>query len=208
MSFLNALKSAQAKNEIKPPKTTRSQLADIISRAENIEQGDPSSIPPEYRKHESKNDWLPRIINNLSKNRLELYWDEKPQREVLATLKSFNFWWDRDRQCWFNFNNAAVRGFLVEYFHADFGDEPVIELPEKDQERIVKEAISESSLSLEMRREAVIPETPKELPSDEKTLERYRDQVDELITHLNMRPGDLIILAIDHLHKATFSRDS
>jgi hypothetical protein len=49
-----------------------------------------------------------KIIRNEELRGLEIYFDEKPQTEVLSTLKAEGFRWHRIKKCWYNKISDAV----------------------------------------------------------------------------------------------------
>lgn len=49
-----------------------------------------------------------KIIKNEELKGIEIYFDEKPQTEVLSTLKAEGFRWHRIKKCWYNKISDAV----------------------------------------------------------------------------------------------------
>jgi len=49
-----------------------------------------------------------KIIKNEELKGIEIYFDEKPQTEVLSTLKAEGFRWHRVKKCWYNKISDAV----------------------------------------------------------------------------------------------------
>lgn len=49
-----------------------------------------------------------KIIRNEELKGIEIYFDEKPQTEVLSTLKAEGFRWHRIKKCWYNKISDAV----------------------------------------------------------------------------------------------------
>ena len=149
---------------------------------------------------------LERVDINVSRNRLDLYFRGVPEQGIRSDMKVHGFRYNPDLVCWYHQDTEANRQFIRKSFAVE------IERKEPKPGPIVP-----TPATLDPRPEyLLVPEpAPVASPAEEPTTEpftpefsRFRTQVDELIAHLKIAPADLMLLAIDSLHKGTFSRDS
>lgn len=143
----------------------------------------PASMP------QTANDY-PRIERVINKQRIDLFFAEKPAAAVRAKMKAQGAWWNDDRKCWEFRDTFGNRGWLEDNFGAEFPEEQVAEISAEPE---TKEA---------PKQEPVFRTDAEPVPA----LAKYRQQVDELIAVLDVRPADLILIAIDFLHAAKVNK--
>lgn len=177
---------------------------------------DLSSVPAEYRGTTN-----PRIVFIANKQRIELYFDNKPTGSIRQSLKANDFFWNELDKCWHTRDTARARSYLEDYFNAEFGGTSEIDQrinlitkakePEPVLIPIPHEALAACpNCNAQTRCPACNPPNP---PSEDKSeepipepLAKYRQQVDDLIAMLDVRPADLMLMAIDFLHTAKVKR--
>lgn len=146
---------------------------------------------------------------NSTRNRLDVYFHQKPTDECRSLLKADNWMFSGERLCWFHADTEDNRRFLRD----NFG----VKLDPKDQGPVIPDTIAPlKPVRLSPAGGGYLQDTPAQVTVPETTstddmgpgFERYRKQVDELIAELRIAPADLMLLAINVLHKRTFSRDS
>ena len=54
---------------------------------------------------------MPRYKINAELNGVELYFDSKPESDVIELLKNNNWRWHRTKQCWYNRKNDTTLSF-------------------------------------------------------------------------------------------------
>jgi hypothetical protein len=62
----------------------------------------------------------PRIELNTEKGGIELYFDEKPNSDVLSELKDHSFRWNRYKKCWYCYDNPDNRALIISMFNISF----------------------------------------------------------------------------------------
>lgn len=120
--------------------------------------------------------------------RIELYFDAIPSGQVRQAMKDVDWWFDPEKKCWHNFDTALNRAWIEKFFG--------IELPAPEPVTIPEPAQVE---------EKVAVYTAEFMTAD---YARFRSQVDELQRELKIGAADLMLAAIDCLHKKMFSKDS
>lgn len=141
----------------------------------------------------------------LNRHRLDVFFNQKPSEEILKSLRAHDFHYRPSDKAWYNKDTETNRIFLEYAFGAHFVDSSDVE-DSKSYE------VSDNSILDNV----VVPENSVTLTSvnNEKDLEvspqfaKFRSQTNELLEHLKCEPADLMLIAIDALHKQTFSRDS
>lgn len=120
----------------------------------------------------------------LNRNRLDVFFSRKPGDEILQKLKAQGF---RDRDTdkgWFHFDSEDNRAFCTKEFGAVFEDDNTPDNIEAPAAPIAVEA-------------TVTPE-----------YETFKRQVNELIEYMKVEPADLMLLAVNTLHKKVFGKDA
>jgi hypothetical protein len=135
-----------------------------------------------------------RIERVLDRGRIDVYFSDKPDDRTLEILRGNGFRFRPSDKAWFHADNGRNRCILEDLLGVEFENPFVKECGVHDSTAGVPVDKGEDA---DMR--DVVPASPE--------FERYRQQVDELIEHLNIRPADLMLLAIDALHKTTFGRN-
>jgi len=120
----------------------------------------------------------------LNRNRIDVFFNEKPSDEILCGLRGQGFHYRPSDKAWYHQDTQTNRDFLNSLLKCDIA-----------QKGIVSGDIEPST---DYR------------PSEELSPEfvKFRSQTNELLEHLKCEPADLMLIAIDALHKSTFSRDS
>ena len=66
-----------------------------------------------------------KILENKEKNGIEIYFDAKPQQEVMDLLKENHFFWHRFKKCWYARNNEQSKQVIEQLKKNDL--KPVLE---------------------------------------------------------------------------------
>lgn len=130
----------------------------------------------------------------VNRNRIDVFFSQKPSNSVLDSLRSNGFHHRPSDKAWYHQDNLVNRKFLNSTFDADLEIvEPVLQPEPKTQQTIV-----------------VAPPLPDfdseeyKSPYNDSHYGVYRDQVDQLIQKLQIRPADLMLRAIDCLYVQVF----
>jgi len=135
---------------------------------------------------------LDRVEISINSKRLDLYFTGKPSEQVRTDLKANGFWFNPTTKAWYHKDCQANRDFIKDYFKFEIQD--------------LDDSFKDSgAVSYEM---SAVDQKPKSALSDTDypaTYQAYKKQVDELMKALEItEPADLMLIAIDKLHKDTF----
>lgn len=152
----------------------------LKARAEKLNLKLNSAAPPEKLEV--------RVRLMLATEEIEVHFSRFPGESIIADLKKAGFRWNST--CWFAKDSEQKRAFCRARFNA-------AEL-EPFQETPTPAPVEPPKL--------VVRDTPVEAAKpDTSPFGIYKRQVDELVEYLHINPSDLLLLAMDKLHKATFS---
>lgn len=128
---------------------------------------------------------IDRIEVVVNRNRLDVWFTDKPCQEFRAILKAFNWYFSPERgNSWYNKDTPENRQFLISRFGISGSqfeqNEPVPELVPTDEP---------------------IPA----MDHAEERFIKYRDQVNQLCEHYGFDKYELLYFAIDRLFKETIN---
>lgn len=135
----------------------------------------------------------------LNRNRVDVLFPEKPSEFILQALRDKGFRFRPSDKAWFHQDNPGNREFLTKLVKAEFeqDDEPTKALAVGDPGvNGAPGAQSFSPLATCEDHSALL-----ELPD----YETFKQQCQELLNHYGLDAADLMLLAVDKLHKNTFS---
>lgn len=142
---------------------------------------------------------LIRVERVLNRNRLDIYFPQKPTEYVRSLLKTHGFRFNDERVCWYHQDNLQNREFLVRQFNASFSDSA--EVPQSTESHDSESAHSQG------RVEALqsTGNDPEKDSGDSETWQRFKMQVNALQSELGLDSADLMVTAIDCLYKKTLN---
>lgn len=209
MSFLNALKNKatieQSKlvssKKIDPVKigswTGKDTIPEQVAEIDRLLNGFTPSPQIEINSNfgtEDQNFYNPvdtvKIERVLNRNRIDIYFPEKPSEEIRSRLKDRGFRFDPERCAWYHKDTLLNRVFLSEHFNAQGL------ITSDDLDSIQGEVADDLSKS--------IVEEPVTASEGSEVYQQYKKQVNALIEELKIDPADLMLLAIDTLYRSTF----
>lgn len=120
------------------------------------------------------------IVQN--KNRLDVYFNRIPADFIRNDLKANGFRWNQDRACWYNKDCNETRSYLKSKLGCEID--------------LIESAVIDASEPITEDVKTALPE------SDSYT--KYKKQVNELVEYFQVDASDLVLIAIDNLHKKTF----
>lgn len=129
-----------------------------------------------------------RVEINVTSNRLDLFFTGIPSKKTRQLMKDNGFWYNGETKTWYHRDCETNRQFLRNVF--DVALEPKQEVPATPQLQV----------------SPTFDPLPDHKGSD--AFEAFKAQVNELMAELKLDSADLMLVAIDCLHKKTFSRDS
>lgn len=179
-TFLNALQS----------KATQAQAARTVKPADvRIPKGAAKALQVT----------IERVVN---RHRLDVFFSHVPSRTVLDSLKEHGFKWNKDRLCWYHADTKMNRAYLTLCFGETFiGDQYETDVTGSTETQ-------DSAPTLPTPRlESPIPVIDSTGDANQERIpfspeyERYKQQVNELLAHTKIDAADLMLQAIDCLHK-------
>jgi len=185
-TFLNALKQQSAIAQLKHG--TEKQNAGIQAHALNdLFKTDPI-VPLEVR-----------IQRNISKGRLDVFFNRKPEQSIIDDLKEHCFQWNPIDKCWYHKDTFVNRCYLDQRFNAP------------ELVKIDKPPQSTETPAFNLN-QSEVPVTPELSATDDsigsndesESWKRYKMQVNALLETLNADAADLQLLAVDCLYQQTF----
>lgn len=145
-----------------------------------------------------------------NRNRIDLFFSAVPSDAVRKDLKARSWRWNGDRACWYNADNDLNRAYLVANFGANFDSD---DSDDSSAPPAITDAVGLAQYS--PKAEAPAPEIQVSDSDAGGTIGtgesaewlRFKRQVTELQSELKIDAADLMLMAIDSLHKATFGRN-
>lgn len=131
-----------------------------------------------------------KIERVLNRNRIDIYFPEKPSEAIRGKLKDRGFRFDPERCAWYHKDTLLNRVFLSETFNA--------------QGLIVSDDLDSIQGEVANDLQKSIVEEREPLGEGSEVYQTYKKQVNALIEELGIDPADLMLLAIDTLYRATF----
>lgn len=177
-NFLDALKNRAAKIETSLKPAPAAQLARLEPTVTRLPDG---SYMPNHTQIDIAMDTakIQRVERVVNKNRLDIYFTQAPNQVTRNNFKSMGWRYSPDRVCWYHQDNKQNCDWLAERYNVQ-GLDTVDKF--KTEPEIVE------------------PEFTPEYAT-------FRVQVDELLAYTKICPADLMLKAIDCLHKKTFSQN-
>lgn len=132
-------------------------------------------------------------------NRIDLYFTDKPTPDQRGVLKTAGWWFAAERTCWFHFDGEVNREFLRKTYNLDIDRKP---------ESISLVAPADTSFTFAVPSPEITADQSDPHTEEPQEYLRFKVQVNELLTELKIDAADLMLIAINALHKVTFSKDS
>jgi len=189
-NFLEALKTQASKTR------TEALTKKINSNSPNLTDNPVLATIPETQSDNSIEPLGLKVDLVLNRNRIDLYFTRKPSQYILDMLHSQEFHYRPSDLAWYHKDSQMNRAWINNVFGTDLiitdaPDYKPLQAPETPQ--------TETQAQLPIDPIPSIPNTPYDL---------YKKQIDELTKHLNIDASDLQLMAVNHFHKFTFSKDS
>lgn len=125
------------------------------------------------------------------RNRINVFFPAIPCEADREFMKSYRWSFDGQLKCWFNRDTEDNRAFLRRWLN--LYSEKKVESTYTPAPRSNYEPATQSLA---------------EIPDDGTEYTRYKKQVTELMEELKVDAADLALLAVNVLHKVTFSKDA
>lgn len=132
----------------------------------------------------------------LNKNRIDVFFSNPPVDRVVQMLQERHWSFRHEDKAWFNSDTYDNRLFCEQHLGASFDEMGDINAP-----------ITEGTETSEVLHAVTLTGNVQQ-PMKDFCYETYKLQCRELQAHFKCEFADLAIVAINHFHKATFSRDS
>ncbi len=133
-----------------------------------------------------------------NRNRIDVFFSVKPNQDILDDLKLNHFKYRPSDRAWYTYDNRIQRSYLAHKFNlpelidspAPYNEQPYA--PVSTDEKQFDTAHPSPSIEL------IQPEGSAEYV-------KFKQQTNELLAELKIDAADLMLLAIDTLHKKTFN---
>lgn len=176
----------------------------------------PNELPPELCKKHEPDKLTINIQLVSSRNRIDIFFSAIPSEDIRTDLKRFGFKFNPDSKAWYNKDCENNRDILRAMFNADL--EPyqgialstLVDSPPPGMNRDGQECTGCSD-GLPKHTCETYTDVPPVQPlielceaPIEPELAKFRTQTNQLMEQLNLDAADLMLAAIDCLHRQTF----
>lgn len=185
----NAFLAALAAKSDSPTVSKPVPKLDTSPKATNARMlEDRERIAQAKRIEDAKQDNTPTIELILDRNRIDIFFPRKPEQFVLDRFHQYGWKYRGLDKAWYHQDTFGNRTLLNVWFNAE---------------------IETDIPTSEPFAEIIDPVQPKEEPEVTGSPEyvKFKRQVNELISELKIDCADLMLLAVDSLHKAKFGKE-
>lgn len=115
--YINCTPAQQIEKVIEEIKEVLQNCFDIFTKRHKIHRELECILKLKEIKNEEFEGNGITVVDNIKDNRIQLFFDTKPKKEIITYLKGKNWKWTPSKSCWQNWRNKERLSEIKKYFN-------------------------------------------------------------------------------------------